>query len=143
MKVSKYKTTKLITATTDMSVKDAFLTMKRYRVRHLPVVDGDELVGIISDRDLRRPKWVDATDDWTAYYQIDDDTSVKDVMTKNPEVLRAYDRIRKAVTVFREQKYGALPVLNKKGELVGILSAHDLLSALDEFISIPRDRGMK
>lgn len=140
MKVSKYMTTKLITAKPGMSVKDAFLVMKTHRVRHLPVVEGDELVGIISDRDLRRPKWIDAMDDWTTYYQIDDDTSVKDVMTPNPEILRTYEKIRKAVTLFREQRYGALPVLNKKGELVGILSAHDLLSALEEFLTIPKDR---
>jgi acetoin utilization protein AcuB len=56
-------------------------------------------------------------------------------MTKNPEVLHTYDRIHKAVKIFREQRYGALPVLNKQKELVGILSAHDLLDALEEVLS--------
>jgi acetoin utilization protein AcuB len=134
MKVSKYMTQKLITVTPDMSVKDAFLTMRTHRVRHLPVVEGDDLVGIISDRDLRRPRWVDALDDWTAYYQIDDTTTVKDVMTSNPEVVRTYDPILKAVGIFREHHYGALPVLDKPGALVGILSAQDLLLALEELI---------
>lgn len=134
MKVSKYMTRKLITASPKMSVKDAFLIMRRHRVRHLPVVDGDKLVGIISDRDLRRPKWADAVDDWTSYYQIDDQISVRDVMTANPEVLHTYDKILKAVNIFREQRYGALPVLDKSGDLVGILSAQDLLLALEEFL---------
>ncbi len=137
MKISKYMTTKLITASPEMTVKDAFLAMRTHRVRHLPVLENDELVGIISDRDLRRPKWVDALDDWTMYYQINDDMTVGDVMTKNPEVVRTYNRIGKAVKLFREQRYGALPVLNKAGELVGILSAHDLLGALEELLSIP------
>jgi acetoin utilization protein AcuB len=140
MKVSKYMTTKLITAMPGMSVKDAFLVMRTHRVRHLPVVEGDQLVGIISDRDLRRPKWADALDDWTTYYQIDDETRVRDVMTKNPEVVRTYDRIQKAVKILREQRYGALPVLNKKGELVGILSALDLLDALEELYTQRRDK---
>jgi acetoin utilization protein AcuB len=135
LKVSKYMTTKLITATPEMSVKDAFLVMRTHRVRHLPVVEEDVLVGIISDRDLRRPKWADALDDWTSYYHIDDEIRVRDVMTKNPEVLHTYDRIHKAVKIFREQRYGALPVLNKQKELVGILSAHDLLDALEEVLS--------
>ncbi len=139
MKISKYMTTKLITATPEMTVKDAFLSMHAHRVRHLPVIDKDQLVGIISDRDLRRPKWVDALDDWTTYYQINDDLTVRDIMTPNPEVLRTYDRIRKAVKIFREQRYGALPVVNKKGELVGILSAHDLLGPLEELLTKPRD----
>ncbi len=138
MKVSKYMTTKLIKVTQEMSVKDAFLLMRSHRVRHLPVVEGDSLMGIISDRDLRRPKWVDALDDWTTYYQINDDTRVKDVMTVNPEVVRTYDTIRKAVVLLRERRYGALPVLDKKNDLVGILSAQDLLTALEELLVKPK-----
>jgi acetoin utilization protein AcuB len=139
MRVGKYMTPKLITAKPDMSVKDAFLVMRSQRVRHLPVVDGDELVGIISDRDLRRPKWADALDDWTSYYQIDDESTVAGVMTPNPETLRTRDTILKAVRIFREQRYGALPVLNKKDELVGILSAQDLLGALEEYLLAEKD----
>jgi acetoin utilization protein AcuB len=137
MKVSKYMTQKLIVVAPEMTVKDAFLTMRSRRVRHLPVVDGDDLVGIISDRDLRRPKWAETIDDWTSYYQIDDDLTVKDVMTSQPETVRTYDGILKAVRVFREQRYGALPVLDKTGALVGILSAQDLLLALEELLTQP------
>jgi len=143
MRVSKYMTQKLIVVAPEMSVKDAFLIMRSRRVRHLPVVDGDDLVGIISDRDLRRPKWAETIDDWTAYYQIDEDVSVKDVMTGKPEVLHTYDGILKAVKVFREQRYGALPVLDKKGDLVGILSAQDLLLALEEALTAPGEHAAK
>ena len=55
-------------------------------------------------------------------------------MTSNPEVLRTYDQILKAITIFRENRYGALPVLDKTGALVGILSAQDLLLALEEML---------
>jgi len=135
MKVSRYMTQKLITATPAMSVKQAFLLMRTHRVRHIPVVEGEKLVGIISDRDLRRPRWAEQLDDWTAYYQVDENHTVADIMTRTPETLRASDDIRKAVAVFRDRRYGALPVLNKDGELVGILSAQDLLGALDELLS--------
>ena len=134
MNVSKYMTQKLITTTPDISVEQAFLLMRTHRVRHIPVVEGDALVGIISDRDLRRPRWADHLDDWTAYYQIDDTHTVEDVMTRTPETVRASDPILKAVRIFREHRYGALPVLNKDDELVGILSAQDLLGALEEFL---------
>jgi acetoin utilization protein AcuB len=135
MKVSRYMTQKLITATPDMSVKQAFLLMRSHRVRHIPVVEAENLVGIISDRDLRRPRWAEQLDDWTAYYQVDENHTVNDIMTRNPETLRASDDIRKAVGIFRDRRYGALPVLNKDGALVGILSAQDLLGALDELLS--------
>ncbi len=138
MKVSKYMTQKLITTSPDTSIKDAFLLMRAHRVRHVPVVEEDKLVGIISDRDLRRPSWVDALDDWTSYYQIDDSQSVGDIMTSNPETVRTYDKILKAVKIFREQRYGALPVLDKTDDLVGILSAQDLLMALEELMVKPK-----
>jgi len=131
MKVSAYMTTKLITVAPEMTVRQAFLTMRSHRVRHLPVVVGDRLLGIISDRDLRRPRWAETLDDWTSYYQIDDETHVRDVMTKNPEVVHTYDTILKAVRLLREHRYGAVPVLNKDEVLVGILSAQDLLAALE------------
>jgi acetoin utilization protein AcuB len=135
MNVSKYMTQKLITATPEMSVKQAFLLMRTHRVRHIPVVEGEKLVGIISDRDLRRPRWAETLDDWTTYYQVDDTHLVANVMTRSPETVRASDDIRKAVKIFREQRYGALPVLNKDQELVGILSAQDLLGALEELLA--------
>jgi acetoin utilization protein AcuB len=76
MNVSKYMTQKLITATPDMTVKQAFLLMRTHRVRHIPVVEGEKLVGIISDRDLRRPRWAETLDDWTTYYNVDDTHTV-------------------------------------------------------------------
>jgi acetoin utilization protein AcuB len=95
-------------------------------------------VGIISDRDLRRPRWAEAIDDWTSYYEINDAITVKDVMTAKPETVHTYDGILKAVKIFRERRYGALPVLDKKGDLVGILSAQDLLLALEEVLTAPK-----
>lgn len=135
MKVSKYMTQKLITATPAMSVKQAFLLMRTHRVRHIPVVEEEKLVGIISDRDLRRPRWAEHLDDWTTYYQVNENHTIADVMTRNPETVRASDNILKAVSIFREHRYGALPVLNKDGNLAGILSAQDLLGALEEVLS--------
>jgi len=140
MKVSRYMTQKLITATPEMTVKQAFLLMRTHRVRHIPVVEGEELAGIISDRDLRRPRWAEQLDDWTAYYQVDENHHVSDIMTRNPETVRASDDIRKAVAILRDRRYGALPVLNKDGELVGILSAQDLLGALDELLAKGKNR---
>jgi acetoin utilization protein AcuB len=143
MKVSKYMSTKLITAAPEMSVLAAFSTMRSFRVRHLPVVDKGELVGIISDRDLRRPRWAEEVENWADYYRLDEETTVADVMTRTPQVVRTYDRIDKAVKLFREHRYGALPVLDKKGELHGIISPHDLLGALENCLAKCGGKGAK
>jgi acetoin utilization protein AcuB len=135
MNVSKYMTQKLISVTEEMSVKQAFFLMQSHRVRHIPVVDGEALVGIISDRDLRRPRWTEQLDDWTSYYQINDEHRVEHVMTRNPLTVRASDHILEAVKIFREHRFGALPVLNKHGDLVGIISAQDLLEPLEKALT--------
>lgn len=135
MKVSRYMTAKVITARPDDGVRKTFFRMREHRVRHLPVVDeAGKLVGFISDRDLRRPDWVDQDVDISHAYQLDDDLQVQDLMSTNLVVAHTYESVAKAVDVFLEHRYGALPVLNKDEELVGILSAVDLLRAFAELL---------
>ncbi|MBN2384059.1 CBS domain-containing protein [bacterium] len=132
MKVSRFMTSKVITASPEDGIRETFFRMRQYRVRHLPVVDKDgALVGIISDRDLRRPDWVDETLDIAHAYQLDDNLDVGDMMTPHVVSVHTYDRIDKAIDLLLEHRFGALPVLNKEEELVGILSAYDLLKALN------------
>ena len=140
MKISKYMTDKVITIGADVTVKEAFDLMRIQEVRHLPVMKDDKMVGFISDRDLRRPKWADSVEDWKDYYDLDDETTVGDIMIPNPEVVYTYDTVYKAVKILREQLYGALPVLNKKEELVGILSAYDLLDLLADLLDTMRNK---
>lgn len=140
MKVSRYMTAKVITARPDDGVRKTFFRMREHRVRHLPVVDeGGKLVGFVSDRDLRRPDWVDQDVDISHAYQLEDDLQVQDLMSTNLVVTHTYESVEKAVDVFLEHRYGALPVLNKDEELVGILSSIDLLKAFADLL----DQGQK
>lgn len=139
MKVSRYMTSKVVTARPDDGVRKTFFRMREHRVRHLPVVDEKgALVGFISDRDLRRPDWVDQDVDISHAYHLDDALQVQDLMSTNLVVAHTYDPIAKIVDVFLEHRYGALPVLNKDEELVGILSAIDLLRAFAETLEEQR-----
>ena len=132
LKVSEFMTDKVETAHSDDGIRETFFRMRELAIRHMPVVDdAKQLVGIISDRDLRRPEWIDEAPDLSHIYQLDDDIQVRDLMSKNVKVAHTYESIAKATKVFLEHRYGALPVLNKGGDLVGILSSFDLLSALD------------
>lgn len=135
MKVSRYMTAKVITARPEDGVRQTFFRMRQHRVRHLPVVDGaGKLVGFISDRDLRRPDWVDQDVDISHAYQLDDNLQVQDLMSTNLVVAHTYESVAKVVDIFLDRRYGALPVLNKDEELVGILSAVDLLRALADLL---------
>jgi len=135
VKVSQYMTAKVITAHPEDGVRKTFFRMREHAVRHLPVVDAKgALVGFISDRDLRRPDWVDPEVDLSHAYQLDDNLQVQDLMTTNVVSAHTYESISRVVEIFLDRKYGALPVLNKDDELVGILSAHDLLKVLADLL---------
>ena len=130
-KVTDYMTRKTVTVKADTGIRAAFFKMKENHIRHLPVVDDDGgLVGIVSDRELRRPDWVDESLDIAHVYYLDDDMSIGDVMIRTVHVIHTYDTLRKAARVLLDNNVGAAPVLDKTGALVGMLSAVDLMRAL-------------
>ena len=143
MKVSAYMTQSMVTVTQEMGARSTFYMMMANEVRHLPVVDGKKLVGFISDRDLRRPGWVDAGGDTSFAYKLTDEMRVKDLMATNVTTVKTSDRIDRAAKIFRTHKYGALPVVNKDGDLVGILSVYDLMQPLEEMAFAARKAGRK
>jgi len=136
LKVSNFMTQKVLTAHPDDGVRHTFFRMREDDVRHFPVVDDDnKIIGIISDRDLRRPEWVDEAPDLSHIYNLDDELTVKDLMSTNLIVAHTYESLHKVTKVLIEHRFGALPVLNKEDELVGILSATDLLQALEMLLA--------
>jgi acetoin utilization protein AcuB len=138
IKVTDYMTSKVVSVPPDTGIREAFFEMKRHHIRHLPVVDNKKLVGIISDRELRRPDWVDESHDIAHAYYLDDKMSVRDVMIRKVHVIHTYDSLRKAARLLLDNEIGAAPVLDKTQQLVGMLSAVDLLRALDDMIEEER-----
>jgi acetoin utilization protein AcuB len=133
MRISKYMTAKLITARPEDGSRTTFFKMREHDIRHIPVVnDAGALVGIISDRDLRRPSWVDQAPDLAHIYHLDDEMRVGDLMTPSPITVHTYDTLHRAVELFLEHRFGCLPVLDKTGALVGIVSPLDLLRAFED-----------
>jgi len=135
IKVSKYMTGQVVSIPKDMGIREAFFLMKEHSIRHLPIVDENkQLIGIISDRELRRPNWVDEAHDISHVYYLDNSMHVSDVMITNVHVLHTYDTLNKAVSLLLDNGIGAAPVLDKTETLVGMLSAIDLLRALSDMI---------
>ncbi|PSW16942.1 CBS domain-containing protein [Photobacterium sanctipauli] len=132
-KVSEYMTQKIITIQPDAGLREAFFLMRDESIRHLPVVnDQGKLVGIVSDRELRRPQWVDESPEIGHDYDLTDDLHIGDVMCTDVIHVRTYDTLTKAIGTILDHHIGAAPVLNKAGELVGMLSAIDLLRAFQD-----------
>jgi len=135
MKISHYMTPKVIAAHPEDGIRKTFFLMREHSIRHIPVLDENRrLIGILSDRDLRRPEWVEESIDISHVYNLDDNLVVKDLMTTDVKVVYTYDSIKKANRFFIDHRFGALPVLNKEDELVGMLSAIDVLRAFEDYM---------
>jgi acetoin utilization protein AcuB len=97
------------------SVVAANELMWRKRFHHLVVVDGNQVVGVISDTDLGGDQGE----------QIPDNQRVQDVMTANTVTADPQMTVDRAINIFRERHLHCLPVL-ENGHLVGIVTATDI-----------------
>jgi acetoin utilization protein AcuB len=127
--VGQWMTANPETVSPDISVRSAFFKMRLEGYRHLLVEEEGKLVGIVSDRDLRRPDISNEPDGWNDFYNLDDDYEVRYVMTRDVHTVTSGDPLEKALKLMTERKFNALPVLDKRGKVIGILSSHDLLRA--------------
>ena len=116
--IGHWMSTNLLTAAPSDSIAEAQATMKDERIRHLPVVDGGKLLGIVSNRDL------DASGEAAA---------VESAMTprKKMHTTDAYDSVRAAAELMCREKISALPVLQGE-KLVGIVTSFDVVRAIAE-----------
>ena len=119
----------------DESMGEAILMLRQHQIRHLPVVNENRLVGIVTDRDLRRasPSLLSgiAEED---YQNVMDRTPVCRIMTRDPFTVRLDTELVDAVRIIIEKKISSLPVVNEQ-ELVGILTDVDALHVLVELLS--------
>ena len=122
------------TISPETSVKAAFFEMRTEGYRHLPVVDDGKLAGMVTDRDLRRPDLTDEPDGWHDFYQLDDDYEVRHVMTSNVMSMTSSDSLEKALSLLIEHKFGAAPVVDRHGLLIGIITTYDLMRAFNSVL---------
>jgi len=122
-----------ITIKRDDSFQTALNLLRQGGVRHLPVMEGKKLVGILTDRDLRQASPSPATS--LSMYEIKyllDKILVEDIMVKNVITAPPTATIEFAAKLLYENKIGALPIVNEKGELLGIITETDILETFVE-----------
>jgi acetoin utilization protein AcuB len=129
MKIKEWITHEVVTINPEASVKEAFALLKSMGIRHLPVVKNAKLYGIVTDRDLRRPKISDVFLEWDELYQINDAIQVEDIMAAPAITISEDSTIKEAAKIMAQNRIGALPVTNKKGTLAGIITESDILRA--------------
>jgi acetoin utilization protein AcuB len=119
------------------SMKKAMDLLKERDIRHLPVLkDGEKLVGIVTERDVKQasPSPATALEIREIYYLLDK-VKVKQIMTRRPYTISSTASIEEAALILREKKIGCLPVVDA-GKLVGILTETDILDAFLESMGV-------
>jgi acetoin utilization protein AcuB len=125
--------TKVITASPETTLPDALKLVTQRRVRHLPVVDdGGDLIGILSDRDLKRAMASPATSlEAHELLFLLDRLRVEEIMTRTVVTIGPTSPVEEAARLMLQDKIGALPVLDE-GKLVGIVTETDVLGLFVE-----------
>ncbi len=113
------------------SMRAALAVMRELDVRHLPVVNADhELVGMLSDRDLRGlPYPMQAVSDLGGNQRPGLDEPVTSIMSSDVLFVGPYDPLVDTIETILEGRVGAVPVVNAENRLVGIVSYVDILRA--------------
>lgn len=99
---------------------DAVALLRRHRIRHLPVTEGDRIVGVVTDRDLRG---------------VAPETPVSAIMSRPVVVVSPRTAIDKAARLLFDRRIGCLPVV-EDGKLVGILTQTDAVTALVDVVRL-------
>ncbi len=134
MLVQDIMTSPVIAISPDVSLQAAYQTMQEKGIRHLPVLESEKLVGVITDRDLRL-----ATSS-LAPTPFPQGAKVLAVMCRFPFTADLADPVEDAARLMREKKIGCLPVTDDD-RLVGIITGLDLLDALMRMTGADKPSG--
>jgi CBS domain-containing protein len=117
----------VITITLDTSLSEAHRLMTEKRIRRLPVVDHGKLVGLVTLGDVRsaEPSAASTLSVWEMNNLLAQ-LKVSEIMTREPVTISQEATISTVAEVMLENKFSGLPVVDKQGQLVGIITESDI-----------------
>ena len=131
MQVQNWMSTGVITVSEDTPIINVIQQLETHGVRHVPVVRGRGLVGMITDQDVKEAT-PSKTTTMTAreLYCLLAELKAGDVMQRNPVLMRPHESVELAALRMLEHRVTGMPVAKDNGELVGIISQADVLRFL-------------
>ena len=125
MKVKKRMTKKVVTISKEATITDVINLMKEHSIRHLPVVEEGELIGWVTESDIRG-----------AYLaSLIDEVSLGDIMIKDPITISPEANLEEAAELLYRHGIGGLPVVDNN-KLVGVITVADIMAAFIEVMGI-------
>lgn len=127
MLVKNWMSKEVMTVNADESMQNAIYLLQEQNIKILPVMDDGNLVGIISDRDLKKASPSDATTlDMHELLFLISKIKVRDLMKKPVYTVRPDHTIEEATALLLEKKISGLPVIDDNNRLVGIITRSDI-----------------
>ena len=131
MLVSNWMSKDVITVDVENSMHDAVKLMKEKGIRMLPVLKKGKLVGIVTDRDLKRSAASDATTlDVHELLYLVSKIKVGSIMTKDPITVPQNFTVEETAEVLLKNKISGAPVVDQNGDVVGMITQTDLFRVL-------------
>ena len=131
MMVSEIMATEVMTASTDDTLGEIREIFKSNHIHHLPVVQDNKLVGIVSDRDILKDLSSDVDMVGADNHALDTLKKTADqIMTHRVITVSLEDTIEEASTTMLEKNISCLPILERSGVVVGVVTKSDILKNL-------------
>ena len=126
MRIENWMTTAVISIRPEAGIRDALETMRQHSIRHLPVVEGDSFVGLVSLGDLKQ----------SILASMIETLKISDVMVRDVHCATKATSLEQAAGIIYKQGVGCLPVLDEARQLVGILTVRDILKAFIDIMGV-------
>ncbi len=143
MLVKDWMSKTVITVDENGSMQEAMGLMKKHMISMLPVMKRGKLVGIVTDRDMKRASASDAsTLEIHELLYLISKIAVKDIMTKEPVTVPFDFTVEEAAEVLMKNRISGAPVVGEKGRVVGIITKGDLFRVLISLTGVGK-RGIQ
>lgn len=131
MRLEEIMTTDVVTISMDDRLKKVQETFDAHKFHHLLVVEDDELVGIVSDRDLLKQLSPFIATKSERFQDLSTlDKRVHQIMTRKPITAIKENTVRDAAELFVEENISCLPILSVEDEIIGLVTWKDILKKL-------------
>jgi CBS domain-containing protein len=116
----------------DHDLRDLKEVFRKEKIRHIPVMEGDNLVGIVSKNDLNRLSFGSLFDNQgDADEAVLDMLSIDQIMSENPKSVTPETTIKEVAEIFASEQFHSLPVA-ENGTIKGIVTSTDVIKYLLE-----------
>ena len=142
MLVRKKMNKNLVTIEKNERMTTAKKILQEKNIRHLPVVEGKKLVGLVTNMDIRKAEASPATSlEIRELHYLLDKLTVQEIMTRNVITISPDISVEEATTLLHYNKIGCLPVV-EDGNLIGIITEDDVMEMLIEVMGM-KEKGSR